>query len=209
MVESWGYHIADWIRDKYGDFASAPMNWDTIHECTEEATTFAFSEYDRYPILPEYHWGIIKSLFTANLSSICAAWATGKPLAGALAAHHSMVLMQKELVNRNGWGGVESHHHPAFAILPSVLLDEGMPLELHGPNVPFRSPFADSQLYSHNAISAAHEARMDAWSLSPMVKVAFADPNLVFNFRDIKGTVAKGALREYKPAGERDIIISP
>ncbi|MHC1582279.1 MAG: coenzyme-B sulfoethylthiotransferase subunit alpha, partial [Candidatus Syntropharchaeia archaeon] len=209
IYEDWGYGICDWIRNKYGDFASAPMNWDTIHECTKEATMHCFEDYDRYPILPEHHWGVIKSMFTAVMSASCAAWATGKPLAGALAAHHSMVLMQKELVNRNGWGGIESHHHPAFAIIPSVLLDEGMPLELHGPNVPFRSPFADSEFYSATSVCCAHEVRMDAWGLSPIVKVAFADPDLVFDFRNIRDCIAKGALREFKPAGERDIIISP
>jgi methyl-coenzyme M reductase alpha subunit len=120
-----------------------------------------------------------------------------------------MSLLQKELYARTGWGGQEAIHHPAMPIAASVLLDEGMPTEINGINVPFRSPYGDSPIYAMITSIAAHEVRMDAWALSPIVKVAFADPDLVFDFRNIRESVAKGALREFKPAGERDIIIPP
>ena len=206
LYESRGKHLTDWIKDKYGEFASAPMDWDTIHDCAEEASMYCLEEYDTYPLLPEHHWGLIQVLHGSIASGACAAWATGDPMAGALASHYSMSFLQKESLLRTGWGGQEATHHPAMPIMTSVLLDEGLPLELTGLNVPYRSPFADSQHFTTPAIVAAHEARMDAWALSPVIKVAFADPNLVFNFHDVKGTVAKGTLREFEPAGDRDAI---
>ena len=207
IFEGWGYYLTDWIKRKYGDIAKAPVAWDVIHECAKEATLRCYDEYDSYPVLQEHHWGLLRAGFTSGMAAVCGAWATGSAYAGALTAHHSFALLQKELALRTGWGGHETHHHNSFGILPSVLLDEGMPIELHGPNVPFRSPFADSQGFTSPAVVAAHEARMDAWSLSPVIKVAFADPDLVFDFRNIRACIAKGALREFMPAGERDPII--
>ncbi|MHC1635267.1 MAG: coenzyme-B sulfoethylthiotransferase subunit alpha [Candidatus Methanospirareceae archaeon] len=207
IQDNWGYYLVDWIKDKYGGLRKAPLEWDTIHECAKEATFHAMEEHEKYPLLLEHHWGTIRATQISVAAAHCAAWATGKPIAGALAAHYSMGLIQKEMLGRTGWGGQESIHHPAMPIAPSVLLDEGLPTELNGINVPFRSPFADSQKYATAACVAAHEVRMDAWGLSPVIKVAFADPDLVFDFRNIRATIAKGALREFKPAGERDIII--
>jgi methyl-coenzyme M reductase alpha subunit len=54
---------------------------------------------------------------------------------------------------------------------------------------------------------AAHSARGDAFALNPLIKVAFADPSLVFDFTHPRKEFARGALREFEPAGERDPII--
>ena len=205
--DDWGAYLAEWVREKHGGFAGASPGWDVIHECAREAVLHCCEDYDKYPVILEHHWGLIKNIFIAKMAAACAAWATGSAYAGTLAAHHALTLIHKELALRTGWGGQEAHHHNSFGILPSVLLDEGMPIELHGPNVPFRSPFADSQGFTSPAVVAAHEARMDAWSLSPVIKVAFADPDLVFDFRNIRACIAKGALREFMPAGERTSII--
>ena len=53
---------------------------------------------------------------------------------------------------------------------------------------------------------AAHAARGDAFVLNPLVKIAFADENLAFDFKDVRAEFAKGALREFEPAGERALI---
>jgi methyl-coenzyme M reductase alpha subunit len=53
---------------------------------------------------------------------------------------------------------------------------------------------------------AAHAARGDAFALNPLVKIAFADKNLAFDFTDVRGQFAKGALREFEPDGERALI---
>ena len=38
--------------------------------------------------------------------------------------------------------------------------------------------------------------------LNPLVKIAFADENLAFDFKDVRIEFAKGALRKFEPAGE-------
>ena len=53
---------------------------------------------------------------------------------------------------------------------------------------------------------APHSARGDAWAFNPLVKIAFADKNLVFDFGKVREEFAKGALREFEPAGERTAI---
>jgi len=42
--------------------------------------------------------------------------------------------------------------------------------------------------------------------VSPLVKVCFADPNLWFDFSKPRAEFARGALREFQPAGERGIV---
>lgn len=205
--DSFGYYVSEWIKEKYGGFCKAEMSWDTIHECAKAATMYCLEEYERFPLLQEHHWGLIKAAFTAGVADFCAAWATGNSMAGALAAHYSACLLQKEAILRTGWAGFETQHHNAMAMAGSILPDEGMPTELQGANVPFRSYLADGPYYTSLGSVAAHEARMDAWALSPVVKVAFADRNLPFNFRNIRDTIAKGAIHEFKAAGERDSIM--
>ncbi|MGZ8886285.1 MAG: coenzyme-B sulfoethylthiotransferase subunit alpha, partial [Halobacteriota archaeon] len=53
---------------------------------------------------------------------------------------------------------------------------------------------------------AAHVGRRDAFAVSPLVKVCFADPNLWFDFSKPRAEFARGALREFQPAGERGIV---
>ena len=54
---------------------------------------------------------------------------------------------------------------------------------------------------------AAHYSRGDAWSLNPLIKITFADPSLKFDFAEPRREFAKGAIREFMPAGERSLVI--
>jgi methyl-coenzyme M reductase alpha subunit len=54
---------------------------------------------------------------------------------------------------------------------------------------------------------APHSARGDAFAMNPLVKITFSDPNLVFDYSQVRAEFAKGALREFEPAGERSLII--
>ena len=54
---------------------------------------------------------------------------------------------------------------------------------------------------------APHAARGDAFCTNPLIKIAFADNNNTFDFKHVRKEIAKGALREFMPSGERDIII--
>ena len=42
---------------------------------------------------------------------------------------------------------------------------------------------------------------------SPLIKITFADPSLKFDFSEPRREFAKGAIREFMPAGERSLII--
>jgi methyl-coenzyme M reductase alpha subunit len=53
---------------------------------------------------------------------------------------------------------------------------------------------------------APHAARGDAFVLNPLIKVAFADKNLLFDWTNPRKCIAKGAIREFMPSGERDLI---
>jgi methyl-coenzyme M reductase alpha subunit len=55
--------------------------------------------------------------------------------------------------------------------------------------------------------AAAHYAAGDAYVLNPLAKVVFADPSLKFDYSKVRAEYAKGALREFSPAGERSLII--
>jgi methyl-coenzyme M reductase alpha subunit len=54
---------------------------------------------------------------------------------------------------------------------------------------------------------AAHFGRGDAWTMSPLVKICFADKSLAFDFTEPRKEFARGAIREFMPAGERALII--
>ena len=63
-------------------------------------------------------------------------------------------------------------------------------------------------LSGYSGIAAAsHAARGDAFCCSPLIKVAFADKNMPFDFANITKEFGRGALREFMPAGERTVII--
>ena len=54
---------------------------------------------------------------------------------------------------------------------------------------------------------AAHAARGDAFVASPLIKVAFSDKSLIFDFANITKEIGRGGLREFQPAGERTAVI--
>ena len=85
--------------------------------------------------------------------------------------------------------------------------DEGLPLELRGPNYPNYAMNVGHQGEYAGISQAPHSARKDAFAVNPLIKIAFADKNLPFDFTKVRAEFAKGALREFEPAGERSIII--
>jgi methyl-coenzyme M reductase alpha subunit len=54
---------------------------------------------------------------------------------------------------------------------------------------------------------AAHAARDDAYVCNPLIKIAFADKNLPFDWANITKEFGRGCLREFMPMGERTAII--
>ncbi len=54
---------------------------------------------------------------------------------------------------------------------------------------------------------AAHLGRGDAWALSPLIKIFSPTPRSSSTLPRPRREFAKGAIREFMPAGERSLII--
>ena len=89
----------------------------------------------------------------------------------------------------------------------SVRSDEGLIHELRGPNYPNYAMNVGHQPEYAGIAQAPHAARGDAFCTNPLIKIAFADNNNTFDFKHVRKEIARGALREFMPSGERDIII--
>lgn len=95
--------------------------------------------------------------------------------------------------------------HIGMATSCSVKLEEGGLPELQGLNTPL-NVYGIVQAYAMAGMGyCAALSRGDAWVCSPIIKVAFADPHLKFNFKDPLKDIIAGAQRTYSPAGERII----
>ena len=117
------------------------------------------------------------------------------------------MLQHKERHGRLGFYGYDLQDQCGSANSFSYRSDEGLPFELRGPNYP-NYAMNVGHLCGYAGIAAApHAARGDAFACSPLIKVAFADKNLPFDFAHITKEIGRGALREFMPAGERTVII--
>ena len=79
--------------------------------------------------------------------------------------------------------------------------------EMRGVNYPNYAMNVGHQSVYAGLVAGAHCANHDAWVLSPLWKVAFADRDLPFDRGYVTREFGIGGLREFKPAGERDLII--
>ena len=78
---------------------------------------------------------------------------------------------------------------------------------MRGPNYPNYAMNVGHQGEYAGISQAPHAARGDAFVYNPLIKIAFADKNLSFDFTQPRAEFAKGALREFQPDGERSLII--
>ncbi|HOP09505.1 MAG TPA: methyl-coenzyme M reductase subunit alpha, partial [Candidatus Methanofastidiosa archaeon] len=112
----------------------------------------------------------------------------------------------KEEMGRLGFYGYDLQDQCGSSNSFSFRSDEGLPFEMRGPNYPnYAMNVGHMSAYSGIA-TAPHAARGDAWTLSPLIKVAFSDNSLIFDFGHVVECYGKGAMREFVPAGERDAI---
>ncbi|MHC1584993.1 MAG: coenzyme-B sulfoethylthiotransferase subunit alpha, partial [Candidatus Syntropharchaeia archaeon] len=107
---------------------------------------------------------------------------------------------------RTGWGGQEVQEHVGLPYSCSLRIEEGGLPELKGMNTPYISYTAAHSVGNIAQVYAAMIGRGSAWAASPVVKAAFADPHTVFNFKKVRAEIARGGLRQFEPAGERDLV---
>ncbi|TDA25962.1 MAG: coenzyme-B sulfoethylthiotransferase subunit alpha [Archaeoglobi archaeon] len=209
ILDDFCYYIADYVKKKYGGFAKAPRTMDTVLDVATEATLYGLEQYERFPALMETHFGgSQRASVLAAASGVGTAIATGDAQAGVNGWYLSMIL-HKEHMGRLGFYGYDQQDQLGMTNSFSYRSDEGLPLELRGVNYPnYAMNVGHSGEYA-GIVAGAHAACKHAWCVNPIVKVAFADPSLKFDWTEPRKMFAKGALREFFPDGERDAVIPP
>ena len=206
VLDDFTYYGKDYVEDKYGDLCAAPNNMDTVLDVGTEVAFYALEQYEEYPALLETHFGGSQRASVISAAAGCStAFATGNAQTGLSAWYLSMYL-HKEQHSRLGFYGFDLQDQCGAANVFSIRNDEGLPLEMRGPNYPNYAMNVGHQGEYAGIAQAPHSARGDAWAFNPLVKIAFADKNLVFDFSQVRAQFAKGALREFEPAGERTAI---
>jgi len=214
ILDDYTYYGMDYIKDKYkvnwqnpGEKDKVKPTQDIVNDIATEITLYGMEQYEQFPTALEDHFGgSQRASVLAAASGLTAAIATGNSNAGLNGWYLSM-LLHKEGWSRLGFFGYDLQDQCGSANTESIRADEGAVGELRGPNYPNYAMNVGHQGEYAAICGAAHFTRGDAWSLNPLIKITFADPSLKFDFAEPRREFAKGAIREYMPAGERSLII--
>ncbi|MHA1376958.1 MAG: hypothetical protein ACTSRG_01125 [Candidatus Helarchaeota archaeon] len=172
-----------------------PVKWDSLRWVIELMVISAMEKIEKlYTAMEFLATGTEKTYLLGAIGGIIGALLTGSSTAGSWAFNYS-----RSLLIREGWlrTGEAGHDLPDFLGFPfscSLKMEEGGLLELKGMNTPY---LASSIGHTFGLVSIAYSAalsRGDPWTCSPIIKVAFADSNLNFNFASPKEEIIKGAL---------------
>lgn len=205
ILDDFTYFGKEYVEDKYG-ICEAPNNMDTVLDVASEVTFYGLEQYEEYPTLLEDQFGGSQRAAVVAAASACSTgFATGNAQT-ALSGWYLSMYLHKEQHARLGFYGYDLQDQCGATNVFSVRGDEGLPLELRGANYPNYAMNVGHQGEYAGISQSAHAARGDAFVLNPLVKIAFADENLAFDFRDVRGQFAKGALRLFEPDGERALI---
>jgi methyl-coenzyme M reductase alpha subunit len=205
ILDDFTYFGKEYVEDKYG-MTEAPNTMDTVLDVASEVTFYALEQFEDYPALLETIFGgSQRASIVAAAAGCSTAFATGNAQTGLSGWYLSMYL-HKEQHGRLGFYGYDLQDQCGASNVFSIRGDEGLPTELRGANYPNYAMNVGHQGEYAGISQAAHSARSDAFVLNPLVKISFADPNLTFNYDEVRAEFAKGALREFEPAGERTLI---
>lgn len=207
ILEDYTYWALDLIKTKYGGLCNSKPSMDLMEKLGTEVNSYALEMYERYPAAMEAHFGgSQRATVAAAATGIACAMATGNADFGVNGWYLSM-LQHKERHGRLGFYGFDLQDQCGSANSFSYRSDEGLAFELRGPNYP-NYAMNVGHLSGYAGIAMApHAARGDAFVCNPLIKVAFADKSLPFDFANITKEFGRGALREFMPAGERTVII--
>ena len=205
ILDDFTYFGKEYVEDKYG-ITEAPNTMETVLDVASEVTFYGLEQYEEYPALLEDQFGgSQRAAVTAAAAGCSTAFATGNAQTGLSGWYLSMYL-HKEQHSRLGFYGYDLQDQCGAANTFAIRGDEGLPLEARGANYPNYAMNVGHQGEYAGISQAAHAARKDAFVFNPLVKIAFADDNLAFDFSNVRAEFAKGALREFEPAGERALI---
>ena len=205
VLDDFTYYGKEYVEDKFG-MTEAPNTMETVLDVGSEVTFYALEQFEEYPALLETVFGgSQRAAIVAAAAGCSTAFATGNAQTGLSAWYLSMYL-HKEQHSRLGFYGYDLQDQCGAANTFAIRGDEGLPLEARGANYPNYAMNVGHQGEYAGIAQAPHAARGDAFVFNPLVKVAFADDNLQFDFTEVRSQFAKGALREFEPAGERALI---
>jgi len=208
ILEDFVYHAIDVIKDKYGGFCKLdPSKYDELMKLGDDINSYALEMYERYPSIMETHFGgSQRATVAAATTGIAGSMATGVADCGLNMWYLSM-LQHKERTGRLGFYGYDLQDQCGSSNSFSYRSDEGLPAELRGPNYPNYAMNVGHLGGYAGVAKASHVARGDAFTANPFIRVAFADPSLVFDFANVTKEIGRGGLREFVPAGERTAVI--
>jgi len=213
ILDDFTYYGMDYLKDKYGFDYSKPAPDATVtptqaivNDIATEVTLNAMEQYEQFPTMMEDHFGgSQRAAVIAAASGLTCSIGTGNSNAGLNGWYLSM-LIHKDGWSRLGFFGYDLQDQCGSANSLSMEPDRGCMGELRGPNYPNYAMNVGHQGEYAAIVGGAHFGRGDGFCYSPLVKITFADPALKFDFAEPRREFAKGAIREFEPAGERMLI---
>ncbi len=207
ILEDFCYKGDEIAIDMFGERGKAEPTMENIEKLTRAGSDYCLTQYEAYPTVAESHFGgSVRAACQSAGAATCVASAT----ADAQAALNSWALAQLlhyASVGRLGFYGYDLQDQCTSSTSFAYRSDEGLPFEMRGVNYPNFAMNVGHQSAYAGLNAGAHLSRKDAWVLSPLIKVAFSDRDLPFDWGYTTREYGRGALREFKPAGERDLII--
>ena len=204
ILDDFVYYGKEYVEDKYG-ICGAKADDAVVKDISTEVTLYAMEQYEIPTLLEDHFGGSQRACVAAAAAGVSTAFATGNANAGINGWYLSQIL-HKEVHSRLGFYGYDLQDQCGASNSLSIRSDEGLIHELRGPNYPNYAMNVGHQPEYAGIAQAPHAARGDAFCVSPLIKIAFADKNLAFDFESPRKSIAKGAIREFIPAGERDLI---
>ena len=214
ILDEFTYYGMDYIGDKYNVDWKNPSpsdkikpTQDIVNDIATEVCLNAMEQYEQFPTMMEDHFGgSQRAGVMAAACGLSTSIATGNSNAG-LNAWYLCMLMHKDGWSRLGFFGYDLQDQCGSANSLSMEPDRGLVGEFRGPNYPNYAMNVGHQGEYAAIVSSAHYGRGDGYCLQPLIKITFADPSLTFDFAEPRREFAKGAIREFNPAGERSLII--
>ncbi|MDR3291027.1 MAG: coenzyme-B sulfoethylthiotransferase subunit alpha [Methanobrevibacter sp.] len=204
ILDDFIYYGMDYVENKYGICGTKPT-MDVVKDIATEVTLYGLEQYE-IPTLLEDHFGGSQRTAVLSAAAGCSVgFATGNSNAGINGWYLSQIL-HKEGHSRLGFYGYDLQDQCGASNSLSIRGDEGLIHELRGPNYPNYAMNVGHQPEYTGIAQSPHAARKDAFCANPLIKIAFADKNLSFDFENPRKCIAKGALREFMPDGERTLI---
>jgi len=207
VLDDFTYYGYDYALNKYGEDGTASQDLATATDLATEVTLNAMECYEDYPTLLEDHFGGSQRAGVMAAASACTTGiATGNAQV-ALSAWYMSMYLHKEGWGRLGFFGYDLQDQCGATNVCSYQGDEGCCLELRGANYPNYAMNVGHQGEYAGITQSAHSGNHDAYCCNPLIKVTFADPSLVFDFSHTRKEYARGAMRTFRPAGERSLVI--